>query len=265
MDHSKTIVSFRGGDILILPWSDPEWHKFLVDKLFPSINCVHFISQHMEHEGRSFGGELKNSRMIYMGIDTRHFSPMSGTKKTSNRGDEINITTTGRLTWQKGYLTALQAVKILRDRRIPVRYQIIGGGSLSHAISYWIRHLGIEENVHLVGQVDRNQVKEFLAQSDIYIQPSLTESLCVSVMEAMAMELPVVASKVGGLPEVVENGVTGLLAQPGDPQSLADAISYLVANQDLANEMGKAGRQRVLEKFTIEHEREEWLKFYASL
>ena len=146
-----------------------------------------------------------------------------------------------------------------------IQYNILGDGKLYNEVFYWRRLLGLEDIVTLSGNLDRNGVKEYLASSDIYIQPSITESLCVAIMEAMAMEIPVIASNVGGIPELVQNGETGILIEPGEPQALADSIIKLIENKDLRVDMGKKGRKRIIDHFSIERERSDWIALYLSM
>ena len=95
--------------------------------------------------------------------------------------------------------------------------------------------------------------------------PSYYETFGISVIEAMAFGIPVVATNVGGLPEVVENGVTGILVPPGDIQALADAIVYLLSNSQLRLQMGEAGKSRVLSEFTVDLVSEMTMDKYKSL
>ena len=104
--------------------------------------------------------------------------------------------------------------------------------------------------VHFTGQ--RADVARLLGALDIFVLPSLREALPIAVMEAMAMGLPVVATRVGGIPEVVEDGMTGCLVPPGDEAALAAALGRLVADPALAARLGAAGRARVQAQFTVE-------------
>ena len=116
-----------------------------------------------------------------------------------------------------------------------------------------------------MGHIEQQRLRNVLATTDIYLQPSVTEAIPVAVMEAAAMGLPVVATKTGGLPEAVEHGKTGLLAPVGDSDSLAAAILDLAHDRERRAEMGAQGRQLSLQRFSLEREIREWLGLYAQL
>jgi len=121
----------------------------------------------------------------------------------------------------------------------------------------------VPDSVVFTGQ--RDDVAACLKALDLYVQPSLAEGLGTSVLDAMACGLPVVASRVGGLPEAVADGETGLLVPPGDPSALATAVLELLRDPERAAAMGAAGRRRVEEHFTLERMVEGYLMLYREL
>lgn len=260
-ENAKTILSFRGGDIMVSPFTDAKWREYLTDKLFPELDCVHFVSSAMLETAIEFAGVRDNFKMITMGIDLEKFQPFKQQKVDGKN----RLVTTARLTWQKGLNFALEAIKKLKNEGLDISYHIIGDGPLLTALKFQAHSLDVLDRVHFHGRVDLDEVKRILGESDIYLQPSVSESLCVAVMEAMAMELPVVATAVGGLPEVVANERSGLLVPVGDVDSLAHAIGKLVADPVLRKTMGLEGAKIVGEKFSIEKERDQWLNFYKAL
>jgi len=110
--------------------------------------------------------------------------------------------------------------------------------------------LGLQDDVDFAGFV--SDIPGFLSAIDIFVLPSLYEGLGVAVLEAMAAGKPVVASRVGGLPELVHDAVTGLLVPPKDSRALAEAIARVISQEGLARQMGERGRKRVLQHFTME-------------
>lgn len=263
VDSSKTVVSFRGADIVLLPMYRPEWTSIIRNDLFPKVNCVHFVSNYLMEESFKWGGTKDNSKVIRIGVDPCVYQPK--VERDENHHYEITLTTIGRLTWQKGFVYALKAIKILRDQGYSVQLNIIGQGESSSEIFFWRRLLQLEDCVNIVGFLNKNEKIDCLNSTDIYIQPSITEGLCVTVMEAMAMRLPVIASNVGGIPESVVDRETGILVPPADPKALAEAIGELINNGELRKAMGSAGRKRVVDHLSLEVEVEEWSKLYGSL
>ncbi len=124
-----------------------------------------------------------------------------------------------------------------------------GEGGEHAVLAARVRTLGLDANVRFLGRVD--DVASVLAAADVLVMPSRQEGLGVAALEAMAAGLPVIASRVGGLPEAVVDGATGLLVPPADVPALAAAIARLAADRALARRLGAAGRARVRERFTM--------------
>jgi glycosyltransferase involved in cell wall biosynthesis len=123
--------------------------------------------------------------------------------------------------------------------------------------------LGLKDDVQFLGFV--SDIPTFLSQVDIFVLPSLFEGLGVSVLEAMAAGKAVIASRVGGLPELVSDSVTGLLVAPRDVEGLVNAISTLAGDKSLIRAMGDKGRERLKEKFTMEQTARQVEDYYYSL
>lgn len=260
--NAKSVTSFRGGDILVMPYIDVAWKEYLTKELFPSQAIVHLISNCMVREVEKFSPETKNILMLHMGMDEKMFVPQD--KKSNNFGKTI-IVTSSRLSWQKGLIFALNAIKQLKDEGFALEYHIVGDGNLYNQLAYWSRYLGIQDDVFLHGRVRLDEVRDILNTADIYLQPSISECLCIATIEGMAMELPVVATTVGGFPEIVDEGESGFLVPPGDADAIALALKKLIQEPEMANAMGRHGRKIVLKKFTLDIERQNWLQIYRNL
>jgi glycosyltransferase involved in cell wall biosynthesis len=153
----------------------------------------------------------------------------------------------GRLKAPKDFLTLVRALAALPEGSFEAL--IVGDGPDRGAVEEEIRRLGLEKRVRLAGE--RSDVPALLADADLFVLPSRSEGLPVSVLEAMAAELPVVASGVGGLPELVVDGETGILVPPGAPEPLAAALGRLVEDRDLRRRFGAAGRTRAEALFDL--------------
>ncbi len=259
---SVSIVSFRGHDTLVKPLVDDQWRESL-NKIFSRCNYLHYVSNYLRQEGIKLGAPPERSLVIHPGIDVNFYQP-SPDRTQPEAERPLNLITVGRLVWQKGLISALKAVKALVEKGYIMHYSIVGDGVERNHLAFRARELGIDNNVKFFGTQPPDQVKQLLASSDIYLQPSLTESICVAVMEASATGLPVIASKVGGLPEVVEHDVTGLLVPPDSPTALAEAIMVLADDKNKRLEMGKLGRIKIEREFSLKREAKEWVELYKK-
>ena len=159
------------------------------------------------------------------------------------------VGTVARLAPQKGLADFLNAAAILCPNT-STSFVVAGDGPLREILENQKHNLGLANRVFFLGHLE--DVPSLLRALDIFVLPSLTEGFPLSLLEAMAAGLPVVATRVGGVPEIVSHGVTGLLVPPGSPDVLAGAIQELLENHDLAAAMGQAGRYRVAHSFSLD-------------
>ena len=161
--------------------------------------------------------------------------------------DVILIGTAGRLVPVKGHTILLKALHTLSERHPTVRLLLVGDGPLRDSLKSEARRLGLEEKVILAGHQEESY--DFIHMMDIFVLPSLHEGIPMVLLEALALERPVVASRVGGIPEVVSNGVSGMLATPGNDAEFAVALQELIQDREVAVALGIAGRHRVEQDF----------------
>ena len=162
--------------------------------------------------------------------------------------DAVVIGTVGRLVPVKGHAILLEATRILQASIGNVALVLVGDGPLRKDLEANAKRLGLEKSVIFAGQQDQSY--DFMNMMDVFVLPSLHEGIPMVVLEALALQRPVVATRVGGIPEVIEHGQTGFLAEPSDASSLARLLQRLVEDLPMAVSIGKAGRTRVEEKFT---------------
>ncbi|MDP2939657.1 MAG: glycosyltransferase [Candidatus Omnitrophota bacterium] len=191
---------------------------------------------------------------IYNGIDLRKFNP-SLTK--SNIREELNfvqetplVGTVGRLDWYKGHKYLLKAARIVVDNIPECHFLIVGEGEKRKKLESLTSQLKLNNNVIFTGY--RDDIPEILASLDLFVLPSVSEGLGRSIVEAMAMERSVVATNVGGIPEVVQDKLTGILVLRKDTKAMANAIIDLLISKDKANKMGLVGRKRAEVMFDLD-------------
>jgi glycosyltransferase involved in cell wall biosynthesis len=151
--------------------------------------------------------------------------------------------------WGKGHRELFAALAQLQES-LPVQALIVGGGRRQGDMEKLAASLGIGGAVHFLG--NRRDVPDLLGAMDIFVLPSHSEGVSLALLEAMAAGLPVIASAVGGLPEVIADGVNGLLIPPRDPGALAGALARLLAEPDLARRLGGQARRDVENYYSVE-------------
>ena len=190
-------------------------------------------------------------RRMYHGVDHGLFHP---TQRKPDRAVPL-ILSVGRLREKKGLDTLIDACAALRDRGRAFACEIVGYGEEQARLQAQIESLGLSDHVRLVGKLAREQVIARYARAAVYVQPSRIaadgdrDGIPNVLLEAMAIGLPVVASRVSGIPELVAHGHNGLLVEPDHPEALADAITQLIEQPQLCADLGCRARQTVTESF----------------
>ena len=167
------------------------------------------------------------------------------------------------LSSEKGHGTLLRAIAELKDSCPETLLLIVGDGELRAELEDAVKDLGISDLVEFLGF--RSDVEGLIKQCDIFCLPSLSEGLSSAILAAMAARLPVIATSVGGIPELVQDNVTGKLVNPNQPQELAVALEALLKDPVLRTRMGKSGRQRVESHFTLKQKLDATERAYEKL
>lgn len=203
---------------------------------------------------------------IPYGVDLDLYSCRNGVKKREelnlNAFDPV-IGVVGHLSEVKGHTYLIEAAPKICKEFPDVKFVFAGSGPQRETLEKQVKNFNLSSNFHFLGV--RRDIPELLNIIDIFVLPSLFEGLPNVILEAMASSKPVVASAVGGIPEAVQHQVTGLLVPPKDPDALADAILKMLADREWATNMGKEGRKRVEEFFSIENEVKKIQQVYDDL
>lgn len=194
--------------------------------------------------------------LVYCGIDTGHFAPVA---RPRAEGEPFRILASGRLVAKKGFDVLIRACARLAAQGIDVRCTIAGSGPLEDALRAQVAAAGLGDRVALTGEALRQEdIPGFMAGGHAYCLPCVQapdgdiDGLPQMLMEAMACGLPAVSTDLVGIPDLVRDGETGLLAPPGDAEALAAALARLAADPDLAARLAAAGRAHVEAAFDIE-------------
>ena len=241
------IVSVWGSDVLHFPRTT-ALHKNLVQFNLGRADYICSTSRHMAWRVREY--TTRDVIWTPFGVDCTQFNG-DGTHPAWD-GIPLTIGTVRPLEPGYGIEHLIQAFAVLRQRPLmsDLRLLIVGDGAERRRLERLAATLGIGAVTEFVGSVPHHRIPGYLRRFSVYVAPSVhEESFGVAVLEASACGVPVVASKVGGLPEVVQDGVTGLLVPPADNVALADALEALLNNPTLRRQMGEQGRQFVRESY----------------
>jgi colanic acid/amylovoran biosynthesis glycosyltransferase len=199
---------------------------------------------------------------VRCGVDVEAFAR---TASRNGAGAQLRLLTVGRLHPTKGHAILLEALAELIAGGTDARLTVIGRGPTLAGLRRRSERLGVAPHVDFVGAVGQDEIGDYYADADVFCLPSFGEGVPVVLMEAMATGLPVVASAVMGVPELVEDGRTGLLVPPARPDLLARALEHLAGAPELRRRMGTAGRKKVATEFTIERSADRLAEMYARL
>ncbi|NJM65466.1 MAG: colanic acid biosynthesis glycosyltransferase WcaL [Acaryochloris sp. RU_4_1] len=223
------------------------------------------ISEHWKNRLIELGCSSHKVTVHRMGIDCNKFlfiarqPPLEG---------QVRITTVARLIEKKGIEYGIRAIAKLQQQYPNLKYRIIGEGDLRDRLEHFMSELEVENRVELLGWKAQNEVIEILNQSHLLLAPSVTgrkgdqEGIPVAIMEAMAMGLPVISTQHSGIPELVEDGVSGFLVPERDADAIAEKLAALMENPDLCLRMGKAGRSCVETHYSIKQLTQQLIDIY---
>ncbi|MBD3789212.1 MAG: glycosyltransferase [Campylobacterales bacterium] len=258
---SPLIVSVWGSDVFSFP--SKSWlHKLILEYNLKRADRILSTSWAMAEETKHYTD--KEIGVIPFGIDTQRFRPMQVEGLFDK--DDLVIGTIKSLEEVYGIEYLIKAFKIVYDKypQLPLRLLIVGGGSLEGELKKLAKDLGIADQTLFTGKVPYEEVPRYHNMLSIFVSVSNSESFGVAVIEASSCERPVIVSNVGGLPEVVEEGVSGLVVPPRDPIKTAKAIERVVMDETLRKEMGKRGRQRVQKFYQWEDNVNQMIDLYRS-
>lgn len=237
-------------------------------RLFQQGDLALTVSRYFRDRLLELGCPEDRVHVHHMGVDTSRFSfkprmpPADG---------PVRLLSVARLTEKKGIEYALRALDSLDPRATEVRYEIVGDGPLRQDLERLAADLGLQEVVEFRGSQPREEVLRSLYNAHLFLAPSVTasdgdqEGIPVAIMEAMATGLPVLTTRHSGIPELVDDGVSGYMVPERDAEALGERLACLLQHPDPWEEMGRAGRRRVEEEFDQNRLFDELIGVYEDL
>lgn len=236
--------------------SDLHVEKRMLDKKIRLARFATTVSYFNKELMVKEGGEESREKVhvLRCGVDTKLFTPCQ--KKADGRS--FQILCVASFEEVKGHKYLVDACNLLSQQGLDFECHLVGYGPLRNQIENQIDELGLQSKFHIHGGLPRNKVLEMLLNSDVFVLASVLtrqgkrEGIPVVLMEAMASGLPVISSRLSGIPELVDDGNSGLLVEPGDTEALAAALLDLASNPAKNISLGLAGREKVLNEFDLE-------------
>jgi Glycosyltransferase len=213
---------------------------------------------------------LPNGKVFYIkgvGVDTEKFNPekvlLDGLESSLSNFSGTTFISVGRLDTEKHFDHLLKAFSLVKQKRSDFRFLIVGDGPEKDYLKKLSIELNLRNETEFMGYI--KGVERFLKISNIFVFASSREGLPVSLMEAMAMEKPVVAYNIRGVRDLVEDGINGFSIPFGDTEAFAEKIIYLMDNPEVAKEMGKRGREKIVKEFSLKVILSQLERLYAGV
>lgn len=263
--QGKLITTFHGSDITTT--LQRKGDRFY-NQLFSTADLLLPVSERWKQKLAELGCDQKKIIVHRMGIDCKTFSYIP---RQPQPDGQTHLITVARLVEKKGIEYGIRAVAKLSQVNQNIKYNIVGDGPLRENLLQLIQELDVGEIVKLLGWKQQEEVVETLNSANILLAPSVTskdgdqEGIPVSMMEAMAMGLPVVSTQHSGIPELVQNGISGFLVPERDVDGLAEKLSYLIEHPEVWPIMGRAGRTHVEEYYNNDKLGDRLVEIYHGL
>jgi L-malate glycosyltransferase len=251
----SAVITVHGSDLNLI------CSKGVLAKIYgstlTSADCVITVSNRLKELVLGLSPKAKVT-VIHNCVDPAMFG--AKTKKVS--GKTKTILFVGRLCEAKGIRHLIEAFSEASQDQAGVKLTIVGDGPMRGELSAEIEQRGMKDWIEIRGFIDYQDLPSVYSESDIFVLPSLSEGFPLTVVEAMASKVAVIATDVGGIPEILVDGVNGLLVKPGSSQGLSDAMKRLIMDEQLRDRLAEAGRQTILSSYTLGEAAKETVAVY---
>jgi glycosyltransferase involved in cell wall biosynthesis len=265
-----SIITMHGGDVYVNPEQGYDfptrWYvRPALRWTLRHAGALTAITEDCRQHALRAGAPAEHIRLVFNGTDLRRFSPSdNGTRGNLPYGEHM-IFACRQLFPRKGIRFLLEAAAQLKPQFPDLKVVLAGDGFERPELVQLADQLGIAADVTFLGWVPNSDLPPYYRAAAVSVIPSLEEGFGIPAAEAMGCEVPVVASDAGGLPEVVEDGVTGLVVPRGDADALARAIQTLLTDPERRRVMGQAGRARALRLFDWDRSAEQFEQLYREV
>lgn len=253
--HGEEVyLSKRYHTIFALKWIINNSYKTITNSTATRDSCL------------EVGLDIEKFEVIPFGVDPEFFRHLD----IPREDNYFNILSVGYLIERKGHEYLIKAMKNVLKRHKNIRLKIVGSGPLEGKLKDIIKDLGLGKEVELIKNVSDKELLYQFNSSDLFVLPSIvdsqgnTEGLGVVLLEAMACGLPVIGSNVGGIPDIIEDGVTGLLVREKDVVGISKSISFLIENKSTCEKISEEGYKRIQDRFTWKYAIKKYIEVYLN-
>ena len=262
-----SVITLHGGDVYVnveQGYDFPlRWYvRPILRRTLAGSDALTAISDDCREHALNAGAPNNRVHIVMNGADLRRFSP--GRPSITQYGQQM-IFACRQLIPRKGIRFLIEAMALLKSDFPAAQLVVAGDGIERPTLERLSAELGVQDRVHLVGWVPNSRLPEYFRSASVSVIPSIEEGFGIPAAEAMGCQVPVVATDAGGLPEVVDDGITGLVVHRGSATALADALSRLLSDDQLRAEFGRKGREKALAEFDWLATAQQMVGVYRSL
>ncbi|MHA1833140.1 MAG: glycosyltransferase family 4 protein [Candidatus Baldrarchaeia archaeon] len=236
------------------------YERFVGRIMFAASDAITAVSRSVQNHVVALGASPEKTFLIPNGVDIEEFQPAFS---NYNNG-YVDVISVGRLLPNKGFEYLVEAANLVVAKKpVGVKFRIVGEGPHKKYLEDLVRSKGLTRYFEFMGKVPR--VSDVLKEGGIFVRPSLTEGMPLTVLEAMASQLPIIATRVAGTPELIVHNETGLLVEPGNAHQLAEAILFLSNSPEFAEKLGKNAREFIERAYKQQYSWDAVARKYLSL
>jgi glycosyltransferase involved in cell wall biosynthesis len=245
------------------------YYYFLWELLYKKYDSIIAVSDEVANAIRKwYFVDKKKIYTVYNGVETNLFCPNQSQRERIRR--EIGISDKEKVllffsfvTKQKGLHLLIKVLPNILKNYDYVKLLVVGEGNYLADARQTVRKLGLDSYVVFTGHIPHEEVPNYINASDLFIFPTLRqEGMPFSLLEAMACQKPVIASRIGGIPSVIDDGINGMLIPPGNVSKLIETILFLLKNEDIADKLADNAREKAVKKFSLDRMIEETIKVF---
>ena len=242
-------------------------YKVIERKIFQNAVKCHAVSNYLGEHFKKYG--IKDIEIIPNGVDCFEFKPDFNKKKTRKElgldTDNLILACGSRLEHKNGTHDVIKAAKYLKERIKNFKIVVVGDGPDRERLEKMIKKFRLKDKVCMLGYVLHPELPKYMAASDIFVRPSLAEGFGIIFIEAMACEVPVIGTPVGGIPDFLKDQATGLFCKPNNPKDIAEKIETLIINKDLRGKLVKDAKKMVVEVYNWDKISKKIIEIYKQI